>query len=97
MVQASQTVMASENSPFALCVGTYKNNTKSVVLKYNKITGRSWLLNKDKFEKIPEKKSIPRSNYTIVVMPVKNGWFATRIDTKSGKTWRLKNRMWVKM
>jgi hypothetical protein len=96
IVQLPATIFASENTPYDICVLSYNNDNKLVILKYHSITGQSWLYSKQGFKSLPEKSTPPVSNYKVKISSLnQKNWFATRIDTKSGKTWKLQKGMWV--
>lgn len=95
LIPAPHNVWASKSGPYELSACSYKNNTKAVILKLNKNNGKSWILNNKSWEAIAEKTALPSSVYKIMIMPLGQGWFAVRIDTLSGKTWKLKKGIWV--
>lgn len=95
MIQAPRYVWASGSGPFEFSTCSYDNNAKVIVLKLNKITGETWIFNKQSFEAISENRALPSSNYKVMIKPLKQGWFAMRLDTMSGKTWKLRKGLWV--
>jgi len=86
--------MANEEGPYKVSVASYKDATKYIVLKHNTVTGESWVFGKQGLEKLPEQEAVPASNYAVEIVPLLQGWFATRIDTLSGRTWSIKKGRW---
>lgn len=88
-------VFASDETPYTVSVASYRNGTKCAIMKYHKFTGTAWLLGKNGFQEISESQAIPRSTYHIEITPLMQGWNATRIDTKTGQTWRVSEGQWI--
>lgn len=96
LIQLPSPLLANENTPYDICVLSYNNDAKLVILKYNNVTGQSWLYGKQGFKSLPENNKLPVSNYKVQISSLnQNKWFATRIDTRSGKTWKLQKGMWI--
>ena len=73
---------------------SYNDDTKMIVLKYNRFTGETWILAGKGYDTIPEDKAIPESLYKIDIIAIKKGWYATRIDTNTGRTWTVNQGKW---
>jgi hypothetical protein len=86
---------SDKNQPYDIISFSYNAETKFSVLKYNRFTGETWVLGKKGYETIQEEKAIPESLYKIEIAGITKGWYATRLDTKTGRIWRVDNGKWV--
>ena len=66
-------------------------------VKYDRVTGQTWIAVKGKWSMIEEKDDLPKSIYKIIIIPLSNDFEAVRIDTHSGKSWRLRGGKWQSM
>lgn len=94
---ASQGIMASVEGPFEVILSSYNKGTEYIIMKYNRETGETWIRGNDGFESLPENQKIPESLYQITITDYNSGWLATRIDTRSGKTWTLRAGKWFEL
>jgi hypothetical protein len=60
-------------------------------------TGETWLMNGDKYDKLPESGALPAGDYDVMLVTDDTNFIAFRIDRQSGATWQLRERKWVKM
>jgi hypothetical protein len=65
-------------------------------LRFKVTTGESWQLVVDKYEKNTETGPVAPGDFDIKLVTDDNDWTAFRIDRKTGLTWQLKNRKWVR-
>lgn len=87
--------LADEDQPYNISVVSYRNESKIIVLKYNRYTGTAWILGTNGFQEVPENEAIPFSEYQIEITAILEGWYATRIDMRTGKTWTVDDGQWI--
>lgn len=70
------------------------------LIRYDQHSGESWQYLENSWQLLQEKKKPDKSEY-VVRMAGENGWFASRLDTISGKFWILdtvdNTHLWVEM
>ncbi len=66
-------------------------------IKFDRVTGQTWMAIKGKWVLIPEKDPLPKSLYKIIMIPLRSDFEAVRLDTHSGKSWRLQAGNWQSM
>jgi hypothetical protein len=66
-------------------------------IKYDRLTGETWMAIKGKWVVIEEKVTLPKSLYKIIIIPLRSDFEAVRLDTRSGKSWRLQGGNWQTM
>jgi hypothetical protein len=93
----TQGVSASVDGPFELVIGSYNKASEYIILKYNKESGEAWLKGEKGYESLPENQKIPESVYQIKITDFNQGWLAIRIDTRTGRTWTLKEGKWFEL
>jgi hypothetical protein len=60
-------------------------------------TGESWIMDGEKYVKVPEAGAIPAGDYEITLVTDDTDWMAFRIDRQSGATWQLRGGKWAKV
>jgi len=66
-------------------------------VRFKVSSGESWVMEGDKYEKIPEAAPVPAGEYDITLVTDDTNWMAFRIDRLSGATWQLRNNKWMKV
>jgi hypothetical protein len=66
-------------------------------IRFKVATGESWVMNGDKYDKVPETGPVPPGNYDIRLITDDKNWMAFRIDRRSGLTWQMQGDKWKKV
>lgn len=79
---------------YDISVLSYEDGAKYIFIKYNIETGESWVQGEEGLQKIPEAGNVPFSLYKVQLVAVQDGFFASRLDMKSGRVWTITNAEW---
>ena len=93
--KAEKPVPAAQAKRFELRVIRVGNTFQS--MRFNAVTGESWIMSVDKYEKVPEPARIPAGEYEVTLITDGTNWMAFRIDKLSGSTWQLRGNRWIKV
>ncbi len=77
---------------------TYSAKRKWILVRYNRLTGESWISEGGSWEPLADDFQLPISEYEIQIKSAggdAKGYVAARIDNNNGDTWWLNNQQWV--
>ena len=66
-------------------------------VRFKVATGESWLIDRDKFDPIPETGPVAAGDYDVTLVTDDTNWMAFRIDRLTGATWQLRGNKWNKV
>lgn len=99
-VYAADLSAPQASGDFVIASAPYDDGDHVTIL-YNRKSGASWFLLQNQWNKIKETSSVPAGSYNVVLtssgQPEQTSWFGFRIDTNTGTTWRIKDRVWIAM
>ncbi|HYB98485.1 MAG TPA: hypothetical protein VEC57_05055 [Candidatus Limnocylindrales bacterium] len=56
-------------------------------IRYHRHTGKASKLQSGYWVEIPDSSELPRSEYRVVIVPLRDDWGAVRLDVHSGQSW----------
>jgi hypothetical protein len=95
LAQKAEPMPPAKGKQFELRLIRVGNTFQSI--RFNVITGESWRMAGDKYEKVPESGEVPAGDYDIQLVTDDTDWMAFRIDRVSGTTWQMRGNKWIKV
>jgi len=72
-------------------------NTLWEAVRFQKKTGKSWVVINGNWVDIKETGTVPASDYRVYMVAVAQDWGAVRMDVRSGRSWRAEAGKWVEI
>jgi hypothetical protein len=66
-------------------------------IRYDVTSGRTWHIVEGKWASMKDVGDLPKSQYEVHIVPLKNDWGALRIDVQSGRSWAASPEGWVEI
>ncbi|MGB0733835.1 MAG: hypothetical protein ACPGPF_08710 [Pontibacterium sp.] len=96
---ASEVSNATDQGHYEL-TGTYTKTGHWVLIRFDKVTGQTWLADAGAWKTLTDNTSLPLSVYEVSLTRADKdlkGFVAARIDKRTGQSWWLNQNIWEEM
>jgi hypothetical protein len=97
LLGAGCTAPQSKTAAYSV-VTTRMGNQSYDAIRWNRATGKSYLLRGQAWQEVPEdapNAALPKGTYEVQFIPLLNDWGAIRINSETGDSWAMANGQWI--